>query len=282
MTDYSRDSRLSPGALTRLENYTSLFADEIVSEAKRLNPDDVITSRDVVDAYSILNRAPQGIPFDSMEVSWATNRATRRNIIYSALAGILSLIAAVMILVTGPNFLFNGGGIVEYVAIFAAYLAALLSFSAAWFSWLRVRRDRSRAVREAEMGARDAEKAYLYAEAMHSNRSGGRDDDKYQTARFISEWARLEDRLRRLAQLALSMPAEVASDYPIRPLLKMLTEVGVLDSNRGEEFTQIMDVRNRLAHGGRASRAETQLGLDYMDVLENFLDAHIQEHTSPN
>jgi ABC-type multidrug transport system fused ATPase/permease subunit len=281
MTDYRRDNQLSSSAISRLDDYITEFAEQVIKEARRLNPDDVITSRDIADAYSFINQAPQSYSAELRGSSLTASHAMRLPMIYSAFAGLLSAIAAA-ILIASPGLSLGSGQIATFVAAFAAYLAALLSFAWVALTWLRARRARSRAVRYAELGVRDSELAYYVAEAMHSTRSAKRSDGTFQTVRFIAQWARLEDRLRRLAQAALKMPEEIASDYPIGPLLEDLTRVGVFDRKRGEEFAQILDVRNRLAHGGRASEAETQVGLDYMDVLEEFLDDHIQFHTLPN
>ena len=283
MISFPHGERLSPAAQSRLEDYVSEFVDEIVSEAVHLNPDDVVTSRDIGDAYDQLRSKARGYGGSTSPLEATRIALQPRSVIFPLMSALASAAtAALLFSVTfrgSGNTPISDNGLI-LVAAFIAYIAALASASAVLLTWMRARRERARAVRYAELGGRDDDKvAYYLAEAL-SSRSTKSDDSAYLTARFIPKWARLEDRLRRLAIESLGMPEEMAEDYPIGPLLSDLTEVGILDSKRGDEFAQILDVRNRLAHGGRAPIAETQVSLDYMDVLEDYLDHHIRSHAS--
>lgn len=283
MSSLPRGERLSPAARSRLDDYVSEFVDEIVSEAVHLNPDDIVTSRDITDAHDRL-RSQRHDSDGSMSPIEATRIALQpRSVIFPLMSALASIVTAALLFSVsfrgGSNTPSSDSGLI-LVAAFLAYIAALSSMSAILLAWMRARRERARAVRYAELGGRgDEQVAYYFAEAL-SSRATKSDDSAYLTARFIQQWARLEDRLRRLAIEALGMPKDMAEDYPIGPLLSDLTAVGVLDSERGDDFAQILDVRNRLAHGGRASIAETKVSLDYMSVLEDFLDHHIRSHAS--
>jgi hypothetical protein len=283
MSNVQPNERLSPSARARLDDYISMFANDIVSEAMRLNPEDVVTSRDVGDAFHQLHdkRArPEG---------WSPSREVTRvtiqpyALVVPLLSGLASLVTALLLFYvysTTNQGILESAHIIILIAAFLAYIATLISFSTIFLAYYRLRRQRARAIRYAELGGRDDnDVAYYLAEAL-SSRSTKSDDIKYLTALFIPKWGRLEDRLRRLAIAALEMPEDIAEDYPIGPLLSRLTQVGVLDAERESEFARILDVRNRLAHGGRASVAETQVGLDYMDVLEDLLDARIRSHSA--
>lgn len=283
MSSFPRGERLSSAAQSRLDRYVSEFVDEIVAEAVHLNPDDVLTSRDIGDAYEHLHsrRRSSSGPVSPIE---ATRIAVQpRTVIFPLMSAIAAIVTAALLFYvsfSGRDKISSSDEGLMLVAALLAYIAAITSMSAILLGWMRARRERARAIRYAELGGRDdSQVAYYLAEAL-SSRSSKSDDGAYLTAKFIPKWARLEDRLRRLAIEALGMPEDMAEDYPIGPLLSDLTRVGVLDVERGDEFAQILDVRNRLAHGGRASIAETRVSLDYMDVLEDFLDHHIRTHRS--
>lgn len=284
MSNYSRGKRLSPAARSRLDNYVSEFADEIVSEAIHLNPDDVVTSRDIGDAYDQLRSKRDNRQVPTSQVVAAQIVLQPRSVLFPLMSALASVVTFVLLLyVSFPSSSAKQAGNegLILVAMFLAYVAALASISTILLAWMRARRERARAVRYAELGGRDENQiAYYLAEALSSG-STKSDDSAYLTARFIPKWARLEDRLRRLAIDGLGMPEAMAEDYPIGPLLSDLTRVGILDPERGDEFAQILDVRNRLAHGGRASIAETRVSLDYMDMLEDFLDERIRSHAFP-
>lgn len=284
MTDFRHDKQLSASAISRLDDYTTEFAAQVINEAKRLNPDDVVTARDIADAYSLINHAQQTYSAELSGSSLTATRAMRLPMITSAVVGLLSAIAAGILIASliSPGFSLGTERIWTFVSAFAAYIAALLSLGVAAGIWSRDRRVRSRAVRYAELSVRDSNRANYVTAAAHSNRTEKLVDSTLQTVRFIAQWARLEDRLRRLAQVTLRMPEEMASDYPIGPLLSKLTRVGTIDLKQGEEFAKILDVRNRVAHDGRVSEAEIRVGLHHMDVLEDFLDDNIHVHTFPN
>lgn len=282
MSNFPPGERLSPAARSLLDDYVSIFADEIISKAVQLNPDDVVTSRDVGDAYEQVQSKRRGLG-EAASSAEAARIALRPGSVVLPLMGLGASIAAAVVLLSEAFSPTRGGSdAVILVAGFLAYVAALASASTILLGWMRARRERARAVTYAELGGRDDDQVGLYLAEALASKSTKSDDSAYLTALFIRKWARLEDRLRRLAIESLGMSQGIAEDYPIGPLLSDLTQVGVLDSERGNEFAQILDVRNRLAHGGRASIAEIRVSLDYMDVLADFLDHHIRSHASPN
>lgn len=278
MNAFARREELSPGARARLHELARDFELRLISEARRLNPDDVLTSRDVADAFDHVASGGESDSVDRAAHNWLTGAATVRMFsVSSIIAGLLAVTAAALALAdswAGAGF---DTGLFLVTAL--AYLSGAISIATTLVAARVVRRARTRAVRYAEQGGRSTELAYELAEAMEGIqglKSGP--DATISTMRFIRLWAQLEDRLRRLSLVALNMPEELIEDYPIGLLLEELSERSVLNEQHTIEFMQILDVRNRLAHGGRATPGEIKVGLDYMRSLEDYLDDYIQRH----
>lgn len=268
--------RLSASAQARLREYTSELEARIIAEAETLNPSDVLTSRDIGDAYETYRNSER----KAQRYSIAHGSPWRRVIlIYSAAAGATALVSfGVLIAAQFTDF---AGEYIYFIGAMLAALSGALSVSITFLVFSETRRSRARALELAEAGSHEAELALYVAEAVRSASRSGADSTQMAllTGRFISQWARVEDHVRRLAHVAAGMSVETAADYPIGSLLKTLTMSGIFTEALVSNLRSILDIRNQIAHGGQASIAELTVGLDMMNELETFLDDYLEQHS---
>lgn len=270
------NERLSPGARALLSELVSDLQDRVIAQAELLNPGDILTARDITDGF----RAVQAKERDPDSATYRLPQRLRWSrvlVMYAAAAGIAAISAGV-IGVLG-SVLDVSGVYLNLTVTALALMAGVFAFSIVLLALRESRVSRVRALEHAE-NARDAHRAMDAAEAtaLAAARTTSNSSDVL-LPRFISQWARLEDRLRRLAQVALGMPAETAADYPIGGILRDLIRVGILEPRRGEDLQDILDIRNMVAHGRTVSPTDLSVGVRLMERLEKFLDDNIAEQT---
>lgn len=269
-----RISQLSPGARARLQEYAEEFESRIIAEAERLNPNDVLNARDISDAYEVVQARSTD---DAASLEYLTDssaRVSRLIQVYAITAASFGIISGVLLMFLRPT---AGGAVLSVFAPFAAFMAGALALGVVALTVIDGRRRRMVALQMAEH-RRDSELAVFVADTIQSSAKSPHAQNALQIGRFISQWARLEDRLRRLAVVALGMDPNAADGFPIGGLLRRLTDAGVLVDRVAGNIEDILGVRNKLAHGRDTSKAEVQVGLDMMESLETFLDEYIGRH----
>ena len=272
----SFEHRLSPGATARLDEISSELTAKILWEADRLNPTDTLTARDISDGFHAVQLASRDEEGSAYRLSQRL-RWSRVLVIYAATAGVAALIAGALALVS--SFRDFRLPYVEVTVAAFALTAGTLMVSIVLLALRESRVSRMRALQYAEESREMQRSEYALEAARQALHESLNDTGDALLPRFIAQWARLEDRLRRLAQVALGMPSEISTDYPIGGLLRDLIRVGVLDSKRGEDLQDVLDVRNQVAHGRSVSSSDLSMAVRLMERLELFLDDYITDHT---
>jgi hypothetical protein len=89
-------------------------------------------------------------------------------------------------------------------------------------------------------------------------------------ARIIILWGEIE---RRLRALAASRLGESIAERPLSALIKQLVEKSILDPRMANEIQLLLNMRNRVAHGGRPlETAELSSSLRSFEKLTEKLD----------
>lgn len=278
MNWYLENEHLSPAARARVDEYINLQIEGILVRAKHLNPDDVITARDIQDA---LDQSGHYLPdYDAHEQLYLTEYASRWPSVgdfYVLFAGFLALSAAVFALFgNGWSARLDGS---FWVALLS-FSASALAFSASTYRRITSRKLRSMMMRFAE---RSSQKSRQYRESVDlSSRADEKQADEATPldVRFILQWSRVEDRLRFLLQNTSKLPTSLVADYPIGRLLQDLSEVGILNDVLGEHLRESLALRNQLAHGKHVSDEDLRLGVNVMSELEKWLEVRIEDVTA--
>lgn len=271
---------LSEGARSLVAQYSETQASVVVERAAELSPDEILTARDIRDAIRLIEHdqeaATRSLLFDAL-----MPRQEPVSMLVM-LAGGLSLLAGVLALAAHEGWLRASGDVTTWVVVALTYGAASITFTTYFLAARRAKRVRAYALRFAEANARHP----LLADRTSEIEDHSPDDDEardldasVKNVRFIAGWAQLEDRIRRLAQVTLDLPAATASDYPIGTLLNRLLEAGVFTSDVTESLREVLSTRNRVAHGASLSSADSEAGLHRMATLTQFLDEHISRRS---
>lgn len=271
MSRASRHSRLSPGAQSLLNEYTEYFQAQLLEEAEKTNPADILNTRDLSDAYDRVQRRERGELSRTLYLAESGTRRTQMVMVYAVAATFIGLGSALLWVV--PNVPWASEQR-DLLAAAAAAIGGILAGAVVVVTRISERRSRSLAIEIAESQRHLAEISAMTAETFRSSVS----NESLRIGRFIAQWGRVEERLRLLAVVAVGMDPERADRYPIREMLVLLKRSGVIDDDMVGNLQGVLAVRNKLAHGKDASEAEVQVGLDMMERLESFFDRFIDDH----
>jgi hypothetical protein len=271
----AHNNRLSAGARARLAELTSEIESQVIAEAARLNPNDILTARDIGDGFQATLRGGW-VPGNSADQLARRFQWSRVLMLCLACAALAALGAGAISIIGASAE--DGNKYLDLTTGALSLMAALVAVSIAFIAVRESRLSRGRALLEAE-GADGRVHALDFADTHDEIADAPPKEAPALLPTFIDQWARLDDRLRRLAQVALAMHKEIAADYPIGGLLRRLVSLGVLDKKRGLDLQEVLDIRNQVAHGRAVSPLDLSVGIRLMERLEMFLDDNITEHS---
>ncbi|MGJ3192219.1 hypothetical protein [Paenarthrobacter sp. FR1] len=254
---------MSDAAVQALDELLQARHDEVVRLAREASLHELLTAADVVRAYHTLEeRRPS--PVVSRTVP--SPRSFYLPIIGAVMASIISLVTSYLVFRVGDPQTPVDSVVVTMGLVFGSISLAMLS--ALYVVARRISAGYEGRASKAARGERDRSPA---STPDYVNIS---DLDEVS---FLNQWLKLEDKLQRLAKVALSNEGkESGPDGPLQlgKVMGILLSRGVVDDPLESDFRRVLAIRNTVIHGESVPLHTLDEARTTMRSIEERLDKH--------
>lgn len=248
----AQSDRLTPAALSVLNEYTENYRLSVLNQAVRLSSSAEIGPKDIVNSAQLIETRSNISAYDIRRSAYANSPERRFRyaytvIFYFTIMGILLLGGFAFYLALSRN----GGG--SDMTIIFSVIAAMTTTMIAVYSYY-LSQSRRRAALRFEMENHDFLPVRVPDDAPQQNSARGWEGE----VDLLREWLQLEGKLRDLVTGSLQKSKSEVQRLPISQLIRISEENGVISGPEVSAFRDLVILRNKIVHGRGLTHAERE------------------------